>query len=65
MAVRFVSLSCQGERCWCGRTAEHKIEETIFADDPMPNRHPLTAYVCHGHFHELMHGGKRMQPREA
>lgn len=45
---------CEGERCFCGRPAAHKIEETVFADDPQPIRHPLTSYVCHDHFVELM-----------
>jgi hypothetical protein len=34
--------------------AEHKVEETIFYDDPLPHRHPLTSYVCHAHFVWLM-----------
>lgn len=51
---RFVSLSCQGEKCFCGKPAEHKVEETIFGDDPLPSRHPLTSYVCHGHFAQIM-----------
>jgi hypothetical protein len=25
--------------------ATRKVEETIFRDDPVPDRHPLTAYV--------------------
>lgn len=50
----FVSGSCQGEACRCGQPAEHKVEETIFHDDPLPHRHPLTSYVCHAHFVEIM-----------
>jgi len=51
----FVSACCEGERCRiCGSPAEHKVEETIFDDDPMPVRHPLTAYICHTHFVTLM-----------
>lgn len=51
----FVSACCEGERCRiCGNPAEHKVEETIFHDDPMPVRHPLTAYICHVHFVTLM-----------
>lgn len=50
----FVSGSCQGERCHCGAPAEHKVEETIFHDDPVRNRHPLTSYICHPHFREIM-----------
>ena len=51
---RFVSGCCEGERCRCGNAAEHKVEEVIFYDDPMPHRHPLTSYICHQHFVELM-----------
>jgi hypothetical protein len=50
----FVSECCQGERCHCGEPAEHKVEETIFHDDPIQSRHPLTAYICHKHFREIM-----------
>jgi hypothetical protein len=51
----FVSASCGGERCSvCGRAATHKLEETIFHDDPMPHRHPLVAYVCCIHFREAV-----------
>ncbi len=50
----FVSESCCGEFCWCGAPAEHKVEETIFADDPVQHRHGLTAYVCHEHFRQMM-----------
>ncbi len=52
--MTFVSKCCDGEKCPCGQPAEHKIEETIFHDDPLPNRHPLTAYVCHDCFSSLM-----------
>lgn len=52
--TRFVSLSCGGERCYCGAPAAHKVEETIFHDDPNPNRHPLTSYICHKHFVDVM-----------
>jgi hypothetical protein len=45
---------CDGERCFCGWPAEHKVEETVFADDPQPIRHPLTSYLCHQHFLEIM-----------
>lgn len=64
---RVVSACCEGERCWCGAPAEHKVEETIFPDDwslsdefaktqplMMRGRHPLTAYVCHPHFRQMM-----------
>ncbi len=54
MTERFVSKCCEGERCWCNEPAQHKVEETIFSDDPHPHRHPFTAYVCHYHFCEIM-----------
>ena len=50
----FVSACCDGERCYCGEPAKHKIEETIFFDDPNPGRHPFTSYVCHDHFVQIM-----------
>jgi hypothetical protein len=53
-AERFISGACQGERCWCSQPAEHKVEEAILFDDPLPNRHPLTTYVCHAHFRQMM-----------
>lgn len=51
---RFVSVSCNGEKCFCGAEAKHKVEETIFHDDPYPKRHPYTAYICHEHFRMIM-----------
>lgn len=54
MANRFVSACCEGELCFCGAPAEHKVEETILFDDPFKARHPFTAYLCHGHFKEIM-----------
>jgi hypothetical protein len=71
MTERFVSACCQGERCYCGAPAEHKVEEVIFDDDPtgwvntnawievppvgrVLARHPLTRYVCHEHFAQIM-----------
>ena len=50
----FVSACCEGERCYCGQPAQHKVEEAMFFDEPVPNRHPLTAYICHRHFREIM-----------
>jgi hypothetical protein len=50
----FVSECCEGERCYCGAPAEHKVEEVIFDDDPIQPRHPLTSYICHAHFREIM-----------
>lgn len=52
---RFVSACCDGERCFiCNKPAEHKVAEEIQFDDPLPNRHPLTSYVCHAHFRQIM-----------
>lgn len=51
---RFVSACCEGEKCYCGELAEHKVEETVFDGDPFPYRHPYTAYMCHEHFREIM-----------
>lgn len=48
------SACCEGERCFCGAEADRKLEETIFRDDPLPNRHPFTAYVCAEHFSQIM-----------
>lgn len=50
----FRSATCEGERCHCGAPADHKVEENIPFDDPLPMRHPLTAYICHRHFVEIM-----------
>lgn len=47
----FISSSCGGEICSvCDELATHKLGEEIFWDDPNPNRHNLTAYVCCEHF---------------
>lgn len=56
MTDKFISASCQGETCKCrsGKPATHKVEEVIFHDDPMPIRHPLTAYVCDDCFNAIM-----------
>lgn len=54
MTDPFVSKCCEGERCWCGESAEHKVKETVFSDDPLPHKHTLTAYLCHWHFREMM-----------
>lgn len=50
----FVSIYCEGEKCLCGKPAEHKVEEKIFDDDPEPIRHEFTAYVCHDCFRRVM-----------
>lgn len=42
----FVSKSAEGHTCRCGEPAVRKIGEEILWDDPNPNRHNLTAYVC-------------------
>lgn len=51
---RAPSATCEGERCFCGAAAEYKVGEEIPFDDPIPNRHNLTAYVCGLHFREIM-----------
>lgn len=52
--THFISACCQDERCsLCGEPATHKIGEEIQLDDPNPNRHNLTAYVCCSHFRML------------
>jgi hypothetical protein len=50
----FVSATCEGERCHCGKPAAKKVGEEIPFDDPVPARHNLTAYVCADHYAELM-----------
>lgn len=60
--MRHRSLYCEGEKCFCGQQADHKIEEVIFDDDwsmqnpiaMMRGRHPLTSYICHEHFRMIM-----------
>lgn len=53
--MAFVSACCVGELCRvCNDPAKHKIEEVIFPDDPFPQRHPLTAYICHTCFRILV-----------
>lgn len=64
MTKHFVSGCCAGERCsMCGEPATHKVSEEIQGDAPMPGRHPLSAYVCCGHFHMLF--GKAAPCRDA
>lgn len=50
----FISASCAGEFCTCGRPAVRKVEEAIMSDDPHRNRHPYTAYVCADHYAYIM-----------
>lgn len=60
MPNHYVSLTCNGEYCGiCRRSGEfwpstHKIGEEIPTDDPIPNRHNLTQYVCCRHFMLIM-----------
>lgn len=67
MSNYFISATAQGERCWCGKAAIRKVGEEIPYDDPQPNRHNLTAYICEEHFLQLMgHGAERqlgMKPK--
>jgi hypothetical protein len=52
---RFVSATCKGEKCSvCGENATNKLGEEIPYDDPNPNRHNLTAYVCREHFRMIV-----------
>lgn len=45
---------CIGEPCSvCGAQAEHKIAEEFQFDDPLPTRHPCTAYVCGECFRQI------------
>lgn len=50
----YVSGYCEGEKCFCGKDAKHKISEVLFEDDPNPLRHELTSYVCCDHFQMVM-----------
>ncbi|RYD83543.1 MAG: hypothetical protein EOP84_07735 [Verrucomicrobiaceae bacterium] len=51
----FTPGSAEGELCRiCGAPAQRKVEEVIFPDDPMRNRHNYTAYVCLEHFNAIM-----------
>ena len=43
-----------GEICKCGNDAYHKVEEHVFNDDPFPDRHELTTYLCPDCFADLM-----------
>lgn len=55
----FISQSCIGETCSvCKQPATHKLGEEIASDDPNPNRHNLTAYVCTEHFNQVLKPGK-------
>jgi len=49
----FISSTCEGEKCFCGEPATHKIGEEIPHDDPSQMRHNYTAYVCCEHFRQL------------
>lgn len=50
----FVSGACLGEKCYCGKPAEHMVAEVVFGDEPHPHRYPLTNYICHEHFVQIM-----------
>ncbi len=57
------SASCRGERCSvCGADATHKLGEEIMHDDPFPERHNLTAYVCCEHFRMVLGPATRCPP---
>jgi hypothetical protein len=56
--VPWRSVSCEGERCSvCGEPASAKVGEEIMSDDPFQHRHNLTAYLCAGHFTQIMGQG--------
>ena len=38
----------------CDQPATHKVGEEIPWDDPVPNRHNLTMYVCCKHFGQIL-----------
>lgn len=58
MSERFVSPSCECERCGqCGKPATNKVGEEISHDDPGSQRHNLTVYLCAEHFDNLMDRG--------
>lgn len=50
----FVSTTCEGEQCWCGKPAARKVGEEIPFNDPNKMRHNLTSYICAFHFAQLM-----------
>lgn len=50
----FISTTCEGERCWCGKPAVRKVGEEIPFDDPNKVRHNLTSYICAFHYAQLM-----------
>ena len=54
MTIPFVSETCEGELCWCGKPAVRKVGEEFAYDEPNPERHNLTRYICAYHFAELM-----------
>ncbi len=55
MNEEFISACCEGVKCSvCSKPATHKIGEEIQNDDPFPNRHNLTAYVCTEHFNMVL-----------
>lgn len=59
----FVSATCEGETCGfslphrlvCCKPAVMKVGEEIAYDDPEPNRHNYTQYVCREHANLLFH----------
>jgi hypothetical protein len=60
----FVSKTCEGEHCPCGKPATHKIAEEIAFDDPTPDRHPLTMYICDKCFNMIFIQKKRAETTE-
>lgn len=64
--TQFVSETCRGEKCGfsmpyqrtCGQPAVMKVGEEIAYDDPNPERHNFTQYVCREHADRLLHPTK-------
>lgn len=54
---KYVPICASGVTCHvagCAKPATRKVGEEIFDDDPMPERHNFTAYVCLDHFNWIM-----------
>jgi hypothetical protein len=62
--TKFVSAQCAGQACFCGQSAERKLREVVFEDDPSKGvdeltfattyRRPPAAFVCEVHFNRVM-----------
>jgi len=54
----FVSASCKGEVCFCGKPAVKKVAAEIMHDDPNPYQHGASCYICEEHFNMIMYPWK-------